>query len=143
VTARRARVLVLAALAAAAVLIGVELARGGLGYGAPEVRDPCARHAPFGGGGLDGATQRVALRGLDVAACRLGITREELLLALAGQQEVGRSSGALEDALREGLAQAIDEQDLDPVSTFVLRQAVRHAPASWVLAIARRLGVLR
>jgi hypothetical protein len=143
VSARWATGVLVAALAAAGLLIGIGIARGGLSYGAaPPVRDPRARHAPFAGGGLDGATQRVALRGLDAAACDLGLTREELLFALAGQQHVAASPAELEAAVRRGLERAVDEEDLDPVSSFVLRQAIRYTPEDWVLAIARRLGLL-
>jgi hypothetical protein len=131
------------ALAAAAILIGIEIAGGGTSYGAaPPPRNPCAAQAPFAGGGLDGATQRVALRGLDVAACKLGLTREQLLFALAGQEDVGRSGDELEAAVRQGLEQAVDEEDLNPVAEFALRQAIRYTPTDWVLAAARRLGLI-
>jgi hypothetical protein len=130
------------ALLAAALLVALELGMGGLSYGALPARDPCARHAPFPGGGLDATAQRVGLRGLDIAACRLGVSRETLLLALAGQASVGAPSGEVEQAVREGLASAISEEDLDPVSEFALRQLVLHAPADWALALAQRLGLL-
>ena len=142
-SARAATGVVIAALAAAAVLIVFSLARGGLSYGAPTpVRDPCARNAPFPGGGLDSTTQRVALRGLDAAACDLGLTREELLFAIAGQEHVAASDAEIEAAVRRGLEQAVDEEDLNPAAAFLLRQAIRHAPEQWVLEIAQRLGLL-
>ena len=132
-----------AALASAALLVGIGLAGGGLTYGAaPAPRDACAPHAPFTGGGLDGATQRVALRGLDSAACELGLTREDLLFGLAGQEDVGHSSAEMESALRRGLEKAVDQEDLDPVSSFVLRKAIEYTPADWVLAVARKTGLL-
>jgi hypothetical protein len=143
VSARWATGLVIVALAAAGVLIGISLAGGGLSYGAsPEVRDPCAPNAPFPGDSLDSTTQRVALRGLDAAACELGLTREELLFAIAGEEDVGPSSAEIEAAVRRGLERAVDEEDLNPAADFLLRQAIRHAPEEWVLAIARELGLL-
>jgi hypothetical protein len=143
VSVRTATGVVMAALVAAAVLIVLSLARGGLSYGAPEpVRNPCARNAPFPGGGLDSTTQRVALRGLDVAACDLGLTREQLLFAIAGQQDVAASDAEIEAAVRRGLEQAVDEEDLNPAAEFLLRQAIRHAPEEWVLKIAQELGLL-
>jgi len=143
VSARWATGLVIAALAAAGLLIGISLADGGLSYGSPPaVRDPCARSAPFPGESLDSTTQRVALRGLDAAACDLGLTREELLFAIAGQEEVGPSDEEIEAAVRRGLERAVDEEDLNPAADFLLRQAIRHAPEDWVLAIARELGLL-
>jgi hypothetical protein len=140
--ARMAAGALVLALLAAASLVALELGMGGLGYGALPARDPCARHAPFPGSGLDAASQRVALRGLDAAACRLGLTRETLLLALAGRADVGRRSGEIERALRDGLADAVGQEGLNPVAEFALRQLVLHAPADWALAIARRLGLL-
>jgi hypothetical protein len=75
--------LILAALAAAAALVVAELATGGLGYGGEHVRDPCKPRPALAGGGLDRTGQRVVLRGLDVAACRVRETREQLVLDLA------------------------------------------------------------
>jgi hypothetical protein len=141
-TARLAGAALVVALLAAALLVAVELGMGGLSYGALPARDPCARHEPFPGSGLDATAQRVGLRGLDTAACRLGVSRESLLLALAGRASVGAPSGEVEQAVREGLASAIGEEDLDPVSEFALRQLVLHAPADWALALAQRLGLL-
>ena len=131
-----------AALIAAALLVAIELGMGGLGYGALPSRDPCARHEPFPGSGFDASAQRVGLRGLDIAACRLGVSREALLLGLAGRENVGVPPDRAEQAVREGLASAIGEEDLDPVSEFALRQLVLHAPADWALALAQRLGLL-
>ena len=51
---------------------------------------PCeARPLPHSGG-LGGLTQDVVLRAVDGAACRLGATREELVLALADKSEAER-----------------------------------------------------
>jgi hypothetical protein len=130
------------ALLAAALLVAVELGMGGLGYGALPARDPCARHEPFPGSGLDATAQRVGLRGLDLAACSLGVTRESLLLALAERADVGRSSEETERAVRAGLSRAIGEEDLNPLAEFALRQLVLRAPADWALALAERLGLL-
>ncbi len=142
-SARWATGIIVAALAAAGLLVVIGLTGGGLSYGAaPPVRNPCMRHAAFPGGGLDATTQRVALRGLDVAACHLGLTREQLIFALAGQEKVAASPAEQEDAVRQGLAQAVDEEDLDPVSSFVLRKAIELTPKDWVLTVVRRLGLL-
>jgi hypothetical protein len=142
VTRRLAAAAVAAALAATGVLIGVELERGGLGYGEPVARDPCAPHARFPGEGFDGTAQRVALRGLDIAACDLGVTRERLLLALAGREDPPGSPEEMERSVRDGLATAIDEEDLNPAASFLLKQLVQRAPADWALDMARRLGFL-
>jgi len=75
--------LLVAALAAAAALLVAELAAGGLGFGGHHVRDPCKPRPALAGKGLDPAAQRFVLKGLDATACRLGKSREELVLDLA------------------------------------------------------------
>jgi hypothetical protein len=52
--------------------------------------DPCSPRTLPRAGGLEGAAQTLALRALDHGACRLGATREELLLALADRSEAAR-----------------------------------------------------
>ena len=113
--ARWATGIVVAALLSAGVLVGIGLAGGGTSYGAaPPVRDPCVRHAPFSGGGLDATTQRVALRGLDVAACRLGsllrglAALAPLVLGLVGALPVvGSSLGRIDELTLFALAAAL------------------------------------
>jgi hypothetical protein len=75
--------LLIAALGIAVALLVAELGAGGLGYGGEHVRDPCKPRPALAGEGLDPAAQRFVLRGLDVAACRLGKSREQLVLDLA------------------------------------------------------------
>jgi MFS family permease len=72
------------ALAAVAALLGAELARGALDYGTrPRVLPPCAKRPSFPGGGVDPATQRLVLKGLDLVACRVHKSREQLVVDLA------------------------------------------------------------
>jgi hypothetical protein len=62
-------------------------------YVAPPVvriADPCRPRKLPHAGGLTGITQSLVLRALDVAACRLGVSREELVLALADKSEAER-----------------------------------------------------
>jgi MFS family permease len=62
-------------------------------YAAPpavRIADPCQRRNLPDAGGLGGVAQSVALHGLDLAACRLGASREELVLALADESEAER-----------------------------------------------------
>ena len=86
----------LAVLAASGVLaIGVPIAYAGL-YNAiapkpPEIQDPCRPHRVVPNtGGLFGFLQRGALGLLDTTACRLGSSREELVLALADKGDAKR-----------------------------------------------------
>jgi len=49
--------------------------------------DPCDARTLPDTGGITGVAQDVALRGVDLAACRFGSTREELVLALANEDD--------------------------------------------------------
>jgi hypothetical protein len=118
-------------LLAALVLVVVELGKGAVGYGSGTVANPCHSRS-FAGSGIDAAVQRVVLDGLDGAACRLGTSREALVLSLS------RGSGfphrhfdrqTVENALRAGVLAAIDraEQrgDIPSFLAPLVRQAVR------------------
>ena len=95
-----------AVLAAAAILVVVELSMGAIDTG-PTVANPCKPRTPFPGSGIDAAIQRIVLNGLDGAACRLHTTREGLILSL-------RSSGG--------------SVHFDKHSTEVARRIIRSAP---------------
>lgn len=105
-------VLLLAALVAGAViLIVVQLANGAAGPVSPTLARPCAPRAPFTGGGLSGVVQRVVLEGLDGAACKLGTTREELVLSLSPSTTSRKwDKKTIEVAIRAGLNEAIDAE---------------------------------
>ncbi|HYZ27531.1 MAG TPA: MFS transporter [Thermoleophilaceae bacterium] len=78
-----------------AVAVGTPLAYAGL-YRAvapepPAILDPCTAHRkPPSVGGVTGLLQRQALVLLDKTACRLGSSREELVLALADKDDARR-----------------------------------------------------
>ena len=145
-TVRRAGHLAIAlALAALAVLIVVEIQRGAFTESALAVPDPCDRPVNVATGGLDGATQRVGLRAIDLAACELGTTREQLLLSAASSlQEARELPEGSEGAIRDGLERAIDEEKdagrLNTVAAWVLSQAVQHAPVEWVVRAVEEIG---
>lgn len=105
-------VLVLAALVLGAMtLVVVELANGAARPVTPSIARPCQPRAPFEGGGLSGVVQRVVLEGLDGAACRLGTSREELVLALSPSTTSRRwDRKTIEVAVRAGLNEAIDAE---------------------------------
>jgi len=54
------------------------------------IADPCESRTLPDTGGISGFAQDAALRGLDVAACRFGSSREELVLALANDNDARR-----------------------------------------------------
>jgi hypothetical protein len=131
---RRAPAVLAALLVAAVVLLAVELGGGAIGYGSGNVASPCRPRATFTGGGLDGTIQQIVLDGLDGAACRLGTTREELVLSLAPGtgHHLRVSRAATERAVRAALLRAVDraEQrgDLPSLVVPVLRTVIEHAP---------------
>jgi len=79
---RRPRVVLLVA-AALALPVAQALLFLALSPAPPALADPCAGRDVPSSGGLSGTLQRGALQALDDAACRLGSSREELVLALA------------------------------------------------------------
>jgi len=111
-TARlRAAVLPIVAAALVSGVLGVQIADGGGDFVPARAADPCAaRVVKSASTGIDGLTERLVLLGLDGAACRLGITREALVLELATP---GERSPAQLRALRAGLLQAVDRMKAD------------------------------
>ncbi|MGZ8694591.1 MAG: hypothetical protein ACXWYS_04050 [Gaiellaceae bacterium] len=141
---------VIALLASAAlVLLAVELALGARDYGEVDLGAPCEKHALFEPGGLDGTVQRIVLEGIDGAACRLGTTRERLLLSLSASSE-GRfgswSDDRLETAVRESLVAAVNQAerrgDLNGVEARLLREVAERAPLDLVVSLAGRVDDL-
>ena len=141
---------VIAALATAALLLlAVELALGARDYGEVDLGAPCQTHALFEPGGLDGTVQRIVLEGLDGAACRLGTTRERLLLSLSPSSK-GRfgswSSEEVDSAVRASLVAAVDEAerrgDLNGVEASLLREVAERAPVDLVVGLAQRIDDL-
>lgn len=108
-TTRRGRFVLVALGAAAAVLVVIELSLGALSFGETRLADPCTSEPAFKGGGLDGAVQRFALSGLNGAACKLGTTREELVLSFvpaADTKEIRWDRETIDRALQAGLDRA-------------------------------------
>jgi hypothetical protein len=110
-------------LAAAAVLIVVELSTGAIGFGKPKLADPCTDKPAFKGGGLDGEVQRFALSGLNGAACRLHTTREELVLSFvpaARTKAVRWDRSTIDAALRAGFQQALEDTEDRGLAGYVI-----------------------
>jgi hypothetical protein len=152
---RRAAYAALAALGLAAVaLLTVELARGAWSFGEDETADPCVARPSYPGDGLDATVQRIVLDGLDGAACELGTTREELVLALDPQlapEEIRWDTATIERALRSGLLRAVEDAerrgDVNALTARILREAVARAPIDVIVEggadIARLVEELR
>jgi len=98
----------IAVLLVAAVL-GVQVAAGGLHYAPLRPADPCIpRPAPPTAAQLEPLAEQIVLLGLDNAACRLGISRERLVLALAEPRSLPPGTSS---ALKAGLRDAVDRLD--------------------------------
>ncbi|HEY2604214.1 MAG TPA: MFS transporter [Thermoleophilaceae bacterium] len=83
--------LVVAAVLAAGVPLAYVALHSAVAPTPPAILDPCtANRTPPSGGGLTGFLQRQALTLLDRTACRLGSSREELVLALADKDDATR-----------------------------------------------------
>ena len=105
---RRLALPLIAVLLVAAVL-GVQAAAGGGHYAPLRPANPCTPHptAPIPAQ-LEPLAGQIVLLGLDSAACRLGISRERLVLALADTRTQNPRTSA---ALKAGLGDAIDRLD--------------------------------
>ena len=129
-----AGVAVVAALVVAGVLLVASEVVQGFTGSSTAIANPCAERAPFPGSGLDATVQRVVLNGLDGAACRLGTSRERLVLALAGDssQRLPNDRATIDAAVRAGLLRALDEAvDRGDVPAFLaplVRRVVQSAP---------------
>ena len=143
----RALPLVVAA-AIVCALVGSYVALGGTSYEPSPVADPCAPRPPREAQGTGERIEVVLLAAADRTACRLGVSREELVLALRSVDDLdalarkeGKSRDDLEDALRAGLVQAVAEgqrQDLIGSTTAGgLRFAADHLPLGLLLSLLR------
>ncbi|HEV8459587.1 MAG TPA: hypothetical protein VGQ38_02675 [Gaiellaceae bacterium] len=132
-------------LAAAIVLIAVELAAT---HSAPRIADPCEPRAAFSGQGLDATVQRIVLDGLDGAACRLGTSRERLVLSIAGDKRmrVHASDAQVTTAVRGGVLRALDEAaargDVPAFALPFLRRLVEELPIDQLVRGSFSLGSL-
>jgi hypothetical protein len=105
---RRVALPLVAVLLVAGVL-GVQVAAGGGHYTPIRPANPCTpRPVPPIPAQLDPLAEQIVLLGLDSAACRLGISRERLVLALANTRTLNPQTTA---ALKAGLGDAVDRLD--------------------------------
>jgi hypothetical protein len=138
-----------ALLAAAVALIVVEIVNGAGDYGTVQSADPCTVQEDFPGEGLDGTLQRIALSGLNGAACELGATRAELVLSFApsvAPKPIEWDDETIERAVRNGLLKSIDDAEerdsLPGFAAFILREIVERAPIDWLIDGAQELADL-
>jgi hypothetical protein len=129
--------------AAAALLVGVALARGGASYGPTAAPDPCTPRKWGPTGSLSSIAGEVALSTLNGAACRLHVQSATLALALSSdsslqdfRQRHHVSDARLAAAIRQGLQQAVNDGqhsgDLNGIEADILQAAISNVPDSWL-----------
>ncbi len=128
----RLSVAVPAAVTTAALLLGAYVLLGGGDYGPSKVADSCApRVRPD----VD-RTQRIALAALDGTSCKLGLTREDLVLSLLdGKVPAGVSDDELNDALEAGIDRAQREGALSSLAATGLKLAVKTGGALGIIGL--------
>jgi hypothetical protein len=116
----------LIAVVLVAAVLGVQVAAGGGHYVPRRPANPCTpRPVPPIPAQLEPLAEQIALLGLDSAACRLGISRERLVLALADTRTVDPRAPA---ALKAGLGDAVDRLEREgrlPKVSQLLPEALR------------------
>jgi hypothetical protein len=143
------RAIALATVSAVA-LVGVYLALGGASYAPAAVADPCTPREGRNPNGFEQIAEQIVLSALDGAACELGVSREEVVLAFSSRaslerfaREHGDSEAELENLARAGLRRALDDAEraqlLDPRTADVLRGLVARVPIAQLLDLLERL----
>jgi hypothetical protein len=138
----------LACIAVSVGLAGAYVAFGGLSYEPTTVADPCAPRPQRETTSTGERIEVVLLAAADQTACELGVSREDLVLALRSVDELddlaereGRSRDDLEDALRAGLVRAVDEAEKDDLigssTAGALTFAAERLPLGLLLSVLR------
>ena len=147
---RRAHPLLVALGVVAAVVVPY-LALGGLSYEPTPVADPCEVREWRSPGDVGEVLEQIALSALDGVACELGVSREDLVLALRNEDafaafsdERGIERADAERAVRDGLVRAVDDAaEAGALVGFLaplVRRAVETVPPWLLLETLERVG---
>lgn len=118
---------------------------------APTAADCAAREADQVGGDAEALAAEILLASIRDASCRLGVPREDLVLALGSADslasaaaELGVAPTALEEAVLGAIADAVDAAEADgsltPTTALAVRTLVDVVPPDRLLAAARGGG---
>ena len=136
---RRGVVLIVVALVLSAGLLGVQLASGGADFVPQRAADPCKDRDRPASQDIEGLAEAVVLTGIDEAACKLGVSRERLLLALPSPQDraklardLGTDERGLAQSIKDGLRAGVDRLE---------RQGRLPAVSTLLPSIAGQLGI--
>ena len=140
----------LVALAAVAAVVVPYAALGGGSYKPTPVADPCVKREWRSPGGLQAVLEQVALSALDGAACELGTSREELVLALRDEKSLdafaaehditrARAERAVQDGLERSVAEATAAGDLSGFVASVIARTIKAVPPWLILETLERV----
>jgi hypothetical protein len=143
----------LVSLGLVAAVVVPYLALGGGRFEPAPVADPCQTRERPDAEGLAESLERIALVGVDGVACELGVSREELVLALRNEEaltafseEQGLDRDELEQAITDGLVRAVDDaEEAGSLPGFVaplVRRAAESVPPWLILEALESLGGL-
>ena len=143
----------LVAIGAVALVLGPYLALGGASFEPTPVADPCSTRDWRDPGGVQEVLEQIALSALDGAACELGVSREDLVLAVRDEEaldafaaEHGLSRADAERAVEDGLERAIQDAEeagaLPGLLASLARRAVDAVPPWLLLETLEGLGGL-
>ncbi len=143
----------LAALCAAAALVGAYAGLGGTHYQAQAPGNPCHGEHWHTPASRDDLVNELVLSTLDGAACRLHVSRESLALSLSSAasrsafaQRHNLSPAQIQSAIRAGLVQAVNDAEnagvVNGLEAFLLRQVAQSIPAEQLVPLAQRLQSL-
>ncbi len=149
----RSAAVIAGAVAISATLVLAYAALGGGRYTPTPTADPCTPRTWRAPDGVQAAIEQIALSTADGAACELGVSREELVLALGSESDLDRfaakhgvTHGQAEAAIRRGLARAIDDAErADAIgggTAGLLRGIANRFPIGIVLAVLRGASAL-
>jgi hypothetical protein len=141
------------AAVAATGLVAVHLALGGASYAPAKVADPCAPRDWTEPGSLQEVGNQIILSVLDGAACELGVSREEMVLAFESEatlERFGREHGVTESDLeklaRAGLERAIADAEragaLTPRLAKLIRDVADNIPRGLLVDLLDRASGL-
>ena len=141
----------LVALGLVAAVVVPYLALGGGSFEPTPVADPCELREQADADGVGETIERVALKAVDGVACKLGVSREDLVLALRSEDAFaafstkhGIDRTEAERAIHDGLVSAVDEAEQDGTLPDLIAPLVRKAAESvspWLLLeTLERLG---
>ena len=143
------RTIALAAVVAVTLVV-VYLALGGASYSPAKVADPCHLRAWRNPQGVGEVAEQVVLSAIDGAACKVGVSREAIVLAFANRDSLRRfarqhriTEKKLEELLRTGLLRAVDDAEragsLDSTVADLVRGIVRRVPVGGLLDLLQQL----